>query len=479
MPYFECGLPHTVPLYVDARRTADFQRMLDTIHSRMEKLNKALKLSGLSGEDFSKSAKIVFDNHKSFDSLSAEQLANLSVSLFDGVHAPKREEWPNADVVIDTAFVSTREWEVIRTLGVGGSDAAIIVGCSPYVSQSKLYHDKVGTPVALDLAGTGQAVFDRGHAVEPRVIAAFCASSGAEVVPETRMFRSKKYPHVTANIDAIVRFSDGRMYVFEAKTTIADNFNSWVNGKIPRHYIPQMHQYPGVLDDDRILGTYIGCLLVNDTSVGDVYVDSEFNEKALYCRYIERDKDAEDEQMNAEEDWFTSYVERNLPPPQTSVPAGDKHPEMNEIDVQRMFSGPADPALPVEEWNLGSVQADIEKYLSISEEMKVLNTKLKGLDEQRKTLSLPLIEDLGQSVEARAKINDDEYYEIMYSPRQKTSVNIEALSDLIDVARGFAPPEFINKLSDTIVHETEASRVFSIKKKTYAQLARKAKSKKK
>ena len=110
--------------------------------------------------------------------------------------------------------------------------------------------------------------------MEDRVIDAFLKLTGFKRIPETRMFRSRKYPHQTANIDGIVISPDGRIFVFEAKTTVAENWDAWKDGKIPRSYVPQTRQYPAVLDDDRVQGTYIGCLFIVDLIVGGLYVGS-------------------------------------------------------------------------------------------------------------------------------------------------------------------------------------------------------------
>ena len=53
-------------------------------------------------------------------------------------------------------------------------------------------------------------IFSYGHKVESLVIETFCNITGAKVIPETRMFRKKSMPYITANIDAIVEMPDGR-----------------------------------------------------------------------------------------------------------------------------------------------------------------------------------------------------------------------------------------------------------------------------
>lgn len=58
-------------------------------------------------------------------------------------------------------------------------------------------------------ADESQAVFDRGHFMEDNVVEAFLKLTDFKRIPETRMFRSKKYPHALADIDAIIQAPDG------------------------------------------------------------------------------------------------------------------------------------------------------------------------------------------------------------------------------------------------------------------------------
>ena len=470
--YFEYNFPKKAPFWMHPEAAPRFTRTLKGIASRMDKLERALLLSGMKGETFAKYAKVLFDSKENFDSMADSDIAYVVKALAAGQpEEPNRMVWPNANVVVDTAFVRTAEWEALRHFGLGGSDAAVVLGISPYTSPVKLAHDKVGDPVKLDMS-QGRAVFDRGHAVEPKVIEAFCRLTGAKVIPETRMFVSKTHPNCTANIDAIVKFDDGRMFVFEAKTTVAENFSAWSKDQIPHHYVPQMRQYPAVLNDDRILGTYIGCYLVKDAVVGDVYVNSSVNENAFFVRYIEREEDAEEAQLDALEDWFNQYIEGQQLPAPTLAPTDLDHPDASEIDVMRQYSGPCNGA--IENWELAKYEASIAQYLEISDEISDLKRRADGLDEKRKAISMDLIRDLGQSQEARLRIDDDgNYYEVKYSPREKTTVDTETLTAIFDAAVGVVPPEMLARMRGCITENPEASRVFSVRKKKERSKSRK------
>ena len=365
--------------------------------------------------------------------------------------------WPNAIVVVDTAFVTTPEWESIRHIGIGGSDAAVVLGVSPYQTPRGLYHDKVGTPRTIKEETESNWVFDRGHIMEDRVIEAFCNITGAKVVPETRMFASRGNPNCTANIDAIIRFDDGRLYVFEAKTTIRENWKAWADDKIPPQYVPQMRQYPAVLDDDRILGTYIGCLFTNDSVVGGVYLGSEWQGKEFVARFVERDKLLEKQQLEGEERWFGDYIAVNEVPPVESE-------KDQELEIIRAFA-PNDGSPQKLEWLPGEVSTDIEEYLRLKKEQADAKKRADAFEKDAKVISFKLIEKLGGSAEAVVDLDDERFYEVKNAPRSRTSVDTESLEVLIDSAAPLLPAEMLDKFRGCIVKNPDSYRVFSIKEK--------------
>lgn len=227
--FFECNLPKKAATYVDVRATKRINNILTNIHNRMDKLEEALNLTGLEGEQFAKGAKILFDQQANsgeslIDTMTAKEIADYVKPIAEKMPYQKRHEWDNAEVIVDTAFLSIPEWEAIRTIGIGGSDAAIALGVSPYRTELELYYDKHCIPEELDIEKNEdkkgkEFIFSYGHKVESLVIETFCNITGAKVIPETRMFRKKSMPYITANIDAIVEMPDGRIFVFEAKTT--------------------------------------------------------------------------------------------------------------------------------------------------------------------------------------------------------------------------------------------------------------------
>lgn len=451
MGYFEYDLPAAAPDYIHESRKAEFEQILNTVKARMDKLEEALEISGLTGATFAEYAKLLFDAlPKRFEAMAPDELAEYVLTVHDGQHeAKERLEWPNAVTVVDTAFLTVPEWEAIRRLGIGGSEAACTTGAKSYTTPYELYHDKRWVPRYADKQEENKVVFDRGHMMEPRVIEAFCETVGAEVVPETRMFRSKAHPCCVANIDAIVQFPNGGLYVFEAKTTIAENFGAWIGDQIPAPYVPQMVQYPAVLDDDRIKGAYIGCLFTVDHTIHGMYIGSDTDVGQFVSRYIERDKGMEDRQLTAEEDFFERHI------------VGGEVPELSgafeeDTAIVAAFTGPADRNAEVLELD-GSFEDALEIYMDLKEQKNAVDRKSNAIKEAMDGQSMLLILALGTSIEGRLPVShseDGEYYEVKYSPRSKTIVDKEKLK--IKYPEAYA---------ECVSTDPDSFRVFSVKMK--------------
>lgn len=451
MSYFECNLPDVSPAYIHPTMSAAFTETLQRVKRRMAKLDDALEMTGMDGAVFAKLAKVLFDNfYTKFEDCGAEELAVWVQSCDDGSPVQHRLEWPNATVVVDCAFLTTEEWEMIRHLGIGGSDDASILGTSIYKNAQETYHDKVWSPMLMP-ADESQAIFDRGHFMEDNVVEAFLRLTDFKRIPETRMFRSKKYPHALADIDAIIQAPDGRLFVFEVKTTVAENYAAWEDDKIPRSYVPQIRHYPAVLADDRIQGTYIGCIFVVDLIAGGLYIGSSFSDEQFVARFLDRNIQAEGQQLQHIEEWWNAYVERGIEPPPSSIPS-------NDIAVIRQFhSGPANPDKPVLDLTPEASQywKIIEEYVKVADDKSAQQKVVKSLEDRQKQIQKVFMKRMLDVTEARIDLpSGNEYYEIKWIPRKGTTVDTEKLK--------IAFPEAYQRCVET---NPESSRVFSIKKK--------------
>ena len=321
MAYFECNLPLSLPAYYHSDIREKMKETVERVYDRTEKLEKALLLSGMRPADFHAKARYIFNGSaERFDALSPEQLSSGAQLLYDGCHASERIEWPNAIVLFDAAFVTQADWELLRHLGLGGSDSSTVLGLNHYNTKEGLWYDKLGYPVLVQ-AEPKQVSFDRGHFLEDRVIDIFCRMHNAERLNETRMFQSAIHPCCTANLDAVLRLSDGSLCLFEAKTATdcPAKRDAWTGENVPANYVSQVYHYLGVMNDARLNGAYIAMLPVSDYKLAGRYVGSQFAsevqaEKSFFFHHLECNYAYSDDVLTQEEEYWKRYIESGRKP---------------------------------------------------------------------------------------------------------------------------------------------------------------------
>lgn len=466
--YFEANIAS--PHFADKAKIKSFEAGTDIIRRRHERLNEALdayqKKYLRPPERFAYYAAQVFGMYSAakFDALPAEKLAELAAMLDDGTtFIQPRLEWPGTESVVDCRFLSNEDWELVRHVGLGGSDAASIMGLSPYKTALDTYYDKVGMIADSDRKER-QAVFDRGHYIEDRVIDEFCRRNHAERIPEHRMLRRKDLPFMTANIDAICRMSTGELVVFEAKTTVAENFGAWLPGCVPPQYTPQMRHYPAVLNNPAsnrpIAGTYIGCLFVKDASVAGVYAGSSYNTEDFKCEYMPADENMERDHVDTIATWWDEHIVPQIPP---DLDETDPHRNIQTLRSLEPTQAPEEiQDLPPWEWK-DVVAERMEADANVSAARKALE----NAEAVRAAIDQKFIAALEGRVEGRMPVNDNEYIEVKYSPRSRVVVDTEALKLAISGAEAYGlPPAAVDALNSTI-QKKEGNKVFSLKLKKY------------
>lgn len=102
------------------------------------------------------------------------------------------------EIVCDSG--NREEWLKARMSGVGASEAACILGQSPWGSAIELWSVKTGQMPAPNLDSV-EAVF-WGAALENAIVAGYGQRTGRKVVPFGIMLRSIRFPWLTATPDA-------------------------------------------------------------------------------------------------------------------------------------------------------------------------------------------------------------------------------------------------------------------------------------
>ena len=164
-------------------------------------------------------------------------------------------------ILVGTEGLPREQWLEYRRKGIGGSDAAAVLGISPFRTGRDLYYDKLNIVTADDAENWVQ--LEVGTLLEPLVAKIFAHKTGYKIYRRPFMFQHPLYPWMLADLDYMAELPDGTTAILEIKTT---NYNAkdnwWYNGEeiVPIYYESQGRHYMAVMNIDRV---YFCCLYGN------------------------------------------------------------------------------------------------------------------------------------------------------------------------------------------------------------------------
>lgn len=194
-----------------------------------------------------------------------------------------------AKKIADTKKMTHEDWLELRKSSIGGSDAATCVNMNQYSSLITLYADKKG----LSKDRADNEAMRLGRDLEQYVAERFCEKEGKKVRNDYFMYADDEYEFLTANIDRRVV---GENAGLEAKTMGSFNGYNLEAGEIPSHYYCQVQHYMMVMGFDKM---YLAILVL---------------QRGLYTFEIPRNDDFIRQLREAEVDFWTNYVEKNVVP---------------------------------------------------------------------------------------------------------------------------------------------------------------------
>lgn len=312
-------------------------------------------------------------------------------------------------VLVDTANLSRDEWLEWRRKGLGGSDAAAVLGISPFRTARDLYFDKLGVVTADDQENW--VALEMGTLLEPLVARIFAKKTGLKISQRKCMFQHPEHPWMLADLDYLVELPDGSIAILEIKTT---NYNAkdkwWYNGEeiVPVYYEAQGRHYMAVMNIDRV---YFCCLYGN-------------NEEEAIIRHIDRDMGYEEELIALEDSFWHDNVLAKEPPPYTED--GDLI-----LESLRRQLGPADKdAPPVAITPLQLTR--VEQFLALREEKKYHDAEVNRLEDEMARIKALIVADMGTSCKAVYE-DDTDSYTVTFNPTRKVSIPKEMLERLREV----------------------------------------------
>lgn len=331
--------------------------------------------------------------------------------------------------LVDTSNLSNEEWLSYRRRGIGGSDAAAILGISPWRTARDLYYDKLNV-VKADMDENWVAL-EMGHLLEDLVARIFAKKTGLHIFQRKVMFQHPLYPWMLADLDYLVELPDGSNAILEIKTT---NYNAreiwWYNGEeiVPVYYESQGRHYMSVMNLDRV---YFCCLYGN-------------NEDEVIIRHLDRDYAYESELIALEDAFWNDHVQKHQPPDYT---------ESGDLILQSLqrWKGIDRRDLPPAAFGAPQLP-QIHQYLQLQEQKGVLAKQVTQLDAQMQQLKGLLVSELGGK-DCATCADGEQNYVISYNPIRRQGISKDNLVRLREVY-----PEIYAQFV-----ETSESRRFSIK----------------
>ena len=251
---------------------------------------------------------------------------------------------------ISTKGMSREDWLALRRNGIGGSDAAAVLGLSRWKSPFSVYCDKIG--LGEDTTST---VMEMGNILEPYVADLFTKESGLKVTRRNMMFISDEHPCMVANIDRAVLHDKAGL---ECKTTTKYNRSGWDEGEIPPEYYWQCMHYMAVLGLDH----WYLAVLFRDTG-------------AFKWFKIERDGTEIAKLIEAEEAFWQLVVKRT-PPPTSGLESETE--ELSEMYPASTVNG--------ETADLSEVYTDLGYRAIIQDEIAKQKKVVEAIDQKVKRL---------------------------------------------------------------------------------------------
>lgn len=150
---------------------------------------------------------------------------------------------------MNVTITNEAEWLAERLKGIGGSEAAAIIGLSPWCSNVELWRRKTGRSPAPDIADNAAVKY--GHDAEPLLRRLFALDYADKYAVEYGgafdMVRHPEHPFIFATLDGrLTEIATGRKGILEIKTTTIlrsmQKEKWWHDGKpcIPDQYYCQV-----------------------------------------------------------------------------------------------------------------------------------------------------------------------------------------------------------------------------------------------
>ncbi len=217
----------------------------------------------------------------------------------------------NYEKFFDNCYVDhvkdTEQWHQLRGLGIGGSDAGIVMNVSQYHTPYELWEEKCGIS---ERSFTTNEAIEKGNALEPIMFNLFKTlySSKYNVIDTKDIsLSSKQYSFLRANLDgALIEKSTNKKGILEIKSSTIQNsgmLKKWNNDDLPITYYFQCLHYLYVTGFDFVIVYAI------------LDIPWANKQETRIVEMYKEDLEADIEILIKTERWFWNKVVTKTPPP--------------------------------------------------------------------------------------------------------------------------------------------------------------------
>lgn len=136
-------------------------------------------------------------------------------------------------------FMQDDKWREGRKHSIGASDAAAVMGISPWKTEAQLWDEKANGKT-LDFHNSDTV---RGHRSENHILELYGIETGRKIFSGERiMLMSKRNPFMSCTLDGIDFTDEDNPIIIEVKS-VKFSHGEWSDDKIPDYYFTQLlHQ---------------------------------------------------------------------------------------------------------------------------------------------------------------------------------------------------------------------------------------------
>jgi putative phage-type endonuclease len=186
------------------------------------------------------------------------------------------------------------QWLEARRAGIGGSDAAAVLGLDPWRSGLDIWRTKVEKTQP-----TADEVFllELGHLLEPVIAGLYSKQTAREIfVPDPAIIKHLEFPEIIGSPDRLAP-QDGRVVELKSEHQFADKFGDPGSDQVPDHYVLQAAHYMAVAN-------------LNRCDIAVLHGGFKF---AIY--QLGRDRELERSMLEQLREWWNAYVVKKVEPP--------------------------------------------------------------------------------------------------------------------------------------------------------------------